>query len=346
MRVAVGLSGGVDSAVAAARLLEAGHEVTGVHYAFSRRPGEGAAPDARAVADFLGIGFENWDFSDAFREQIMGYFVDTYEAGRTPNPCVRCNSTMKFGTVLERALASGFDALATGHYARVEHDGGETVLRRAVDSTKDQSYVLAVLRPDQLARVVFPLGGSTKREVRAEAARRGIPVACKPDSLDICFIPDGDTAGFLARRLGVRPGTIVDSGGAVLGEHAGAHGFTIGQRKGLRLGRPAADGQPRYVTGVDPASNTVTVGPRQALQVARIECAPASWTTASLTGEFRALVQVRAHGEPMPARVRVSGSATSIELDAPAYGIAPGQAAVFYDGDRALGLATIESTAP
>ncbi len=344
MRVVLGLSGGVDSAVAAARLLDAGHEVTAVHYAFAHRhPPDAEA--ARAVAGALGVRFELWDFSDAFRSEIVDRFVAEYAAGRTPNPCVRCNRTLKFGRVLERALASGFDAVATGHYARVDADGaGGVHLRRAADPLKDQSYVLASLSAEQLRHCLFPLGDATKAQVRAEAAARGLGVAERPDSLDVCFIADGDTAGFLSGRLGDRPGAVVDTEGRVLGSHAGTHRFTVGQRKGLRLSRPAADGRPRYVVGLSPATATVTVGGRADLRVTGLRCGPPSWTGAPRPGPFVAAVQFRAHGVPLPATVTVADAAVDVALAEPAFGVAPGQQAVFYDGDVVVGSATIDGT--
>ena len=225
MRVLAAMSGGVDSAVAAARAVDAGHDVTGVHLALSKNPQSfrsGArgccsredAHDARRAADRLGIPFYVWDLSDRFAADVVDDFVAEYAAGRTPNPCLRCNEKIKFSAVLERGLALGFDAVCTGHYARLEPgDGGPVELHRAVDEAKDQSYVLGVLTAHQVAHSWFPLGASTKTEVRAEAAARGLSVAAKPDSHDICFIPDGDTAGFLDARLGTRPGAIVDVDG-------------------------------------------------------------------------------------------------------------------------------------
>ena len=243
MKLLAAMSGGVDSAVAASRAVDAGHDVTGVHLALSQAPATlrtGArgcctiedAHDARRAADVLGIPFYVWDLAERFRADVVDDFVAEYEAGRTPNPCLRCNEKIKFSAVLDRAVALGFDAVVTGHHARLV-DGR---LFRSVDEGKDQSYVLAVLRPDQLARAVFPLGDSTKREVRDEAAARGLAVAEKPDSHDICFIADGDTRGFLSRALGDAPGDIVDAeSGDVVGTHQGTFGFTIGQRRGLGL---------------------------------------------------------------------------------------------------------------
>ncbi len=255
MRVLVAMSGGVDSSVAAARLVADGHEVTGVHLALNRNPelyrsgSRGCCSledshDARRVADTLGIPFYVWDFSERFHADVVEDFVAEYAAGRTPNPCLRCNEKIKFAAVLERGVALGFDAVATGHYARLERSGDEALLHRAADAAKDQSYVLGVLTQEQLRRSLFPLYGTVKADVRAEAEALGLRVASKPDSHDICFISDGDTAGFLTRALGERPGAIVDTDGAVVGEHAGTHRFTVGQRRGLRLGVPATDGQP------------------------------------------------------------------------------------------------------
>lgn len=353
MKIIVGLSGGVDSSVAAARLADAGHEVTGVHLAMARQAADGsargcavpgAAEDAERVADLLGIGFEVWDLGDDFRASVVADFVAEYEAGRTPNPCLRCNATIKFAALLDRGLERGFDALATGHYARIAHDGGVARLYRD-GAAKDQSYVLGVLEQHTLRHMVLPLAGSTKPEIRAEAAARGLPTASKPDSLDICFIPDGDAAGWLRGRLGSRPGTITDADGSVLGVHDGAYQFTVGQRRGLRLGRPAAGGEPRYVVGIDAPTNTVRVGPRSALAVTRVTCGRPTWTSAPREGTWRATVQVRAHGEAMPATVTSDAAGWVVELDVPAFGVAPGQGAVAYDGDEVVGASTIEGTA-
>src|SRR6266550_1870673 len=241
LKVLAAMSGGVDSATAAARAVDAGHEVTGVHLALSANPSSyrtGArgcctledARDARRAADVMGIPFYVWDMAERFHRDVVQDFVAEYAAGRTPNPCLRCNEKIKFAALLDRALALGFDAVCTGHYARLR----EGELCRAVDVDKDQSYVLAVLTPAQLRHAMFPLGDTVKADVRAEAAERGLRVAHKPDSHDICFIPSGDTRGFLAARIGARPGAVVDAAtGAELGRHDGVHGFTVGQRRGL-----------------------------------------------------------------------------------------------------------------
>jgi tRNA-specific 2-thiouridylase len=355
MRVLAAMSGGVDSAVAAARAVDAGHDVTGVHLALSSNPQSfrtGArgcctledARDARRAADVIGIPFYVWDLAERFREDVVEDFVEEYAAGRTPNPCVRCNERVKFAAVLDKALALGFDAVCTGHYARlVDGDGGRE-LHRSVDQAKDQSYVLGVLTARQLRHALFPLGGSTKSEVRAEAARRGLAVAAKPDSHDICFIADGDTAGFLQRRLGRVPGDIVDVGGAVVGRHEGAYAFTVGQRKGLRIGTPAPDGRPRYVLGISPADNRVTVGPAAGLDVAELVGVRPRWYGPAPAGLVDCRAQVRAHGETVPARARLDGEQLRIHLAEPLRGVAPGQAVVLYDGARVIGSATIAST--
>ncbi|GAA3213741.1 tRNA 2-thiouridine(34) synthase MnmA [Oerskovia jenensis] len=416
MRVLAAMSGGVDSAVAAALAVEAGHEVVGVHMALSRnreqfRAGSRGccsiedAGDARRAADVLGIPYYVWDLSERFEDTVVADFLSEYEAGRTPNPCVRCNEHIKFEALLDKATALGFDAVATGHYAQVltrevtvPGPDGEAVTRtvrelhRSPNEAKDQSYVLAVMGQERLARSIFPLGGfASKDEVRAEAERRGLSVSNKPDSYDICFVSDGDTQGFLKARLGARTGEIVDTEGEVLGEHEGAYAFTVGQRKGLSLGRPAADGKPRYVLEVEPVSNRVVVGPAELLTVDRIEgdrsvwladdvLAAAGWEPAlggsepdgdrvRTSGWFDASVQVRAHGVPVPARVRAvvgpvadrsddvaddaadaqhgaaqaDGARMEVELTGETLrGVAAGQSLVVYQGTRVIGQSTVQ----
>ena len=352
MKVLAAMSGGVDSAVAAARAVDAGHDVTGVHLALSQTPdalrtgSRGCctiedANDARRVADVLDIPFYIWDLADRFREDVVDDFVAEYAAGHTPNPCLRCNEKIKFAAVLDRAVALGFDAVATGHHARLI-DGR---LRRSVDEAKDQSYVLAVLTPQQLSRAIFPLGDSTKARVREEAAARGLAVAAKPDSHDICFIADGDTRGFLARRLGVAQGEIVDAEtGSVLGEHQGSFGFTVGQRRGLNITRPAPDGEPRYVLSIQPATNRVVVGPGPPARGGRDPGVPPGVDARRAGGGLRlhrAAARAR-HGEPGDGdrRRHRSWSPASVR---PQRGIAAGQALVMYDGDAVIGSATITS---
>jgi tRNA-specific 2-thiouridylase len=352
VRVIAAMSGGVDSSVAAARMVDAGHEVVGIHLALSRssaRHGTGSrgcctlddARDARRVADRLDIPFYVWDLSAQFADEVIGDFVEEYRRGRTPNPCLRCNEKIKFSAVLDRALAMEFDAVATGHYARVLPGPGGPELHRAVDPDKDQSYVLGVLSREQLSHALFPLGADVK-----EAESRGLLTARKPDSHDICFIPDGDTAGFLRSRLGDESGDIVDAtSGEVLAQHRGVHGFTIGQRRGLGLQTPSADGGPRYVVDVDVIANTVRVGAPDLLDVDGIEGRHLIWSGDPL-GEDDVPVhaQVRAHGHPVAARARVEDDRLVVHLLEPIRGLATGQAVVLYDGTRVIGSATIDRT--
>jgi tRNA-uridine 2-sulfurtransferase len=352
LKVLAAMSGGVDSATAAARAVDAGHEVTGVHLALSRNPSSyrtGArgcctledARDARRAADVIGIPFYVWDMAERFHRDVVEDFVAEYAAGRTPNPCLRCNEKIKFAAVLDKALALGFDAVCTGHYARIR-DG---ILHRAADPGKDQSYVLAVLTSEQIAHAMFPLGDTPKARVRAEAAGRGLAVADKPDSHDVCFIADGDTRGFLTKHIGAAPGRIVDQSGTVLGEHDGAYAFTVGQRRGLRMGTPAGDGKPRYVLDIEPVTRTVTVGPAEGLDVTEIAATRPVWTGCPPPAEpVDCLVQLRAHGEVHACTARRDGDMVRIRLHRPARGVARGQAAVLYAGDTVLGSATISGT--
>jgi len=362
MRVLAAMSGGVDSAVAAARAVDAGHDVVGVHLALSAKPGtlrtgsRGCCTiedshDARRAADILGIPFYIWDFAERFTEEVVETFVGEYAAGRTPNPCVTCNEKIKFEALLEKAMALGFDAVATGHYARLSVVDGAPELRRSADSGKDQSYVLASLTTEQLGHAMFPLGDSWKSDVRAEAERRGLSVANKPDSHDICFIPDGDTKKFLEDRLGQRPGELVDAEtGAVLGVHTGVHGFTVGQRKGLGIEAPAPDGRPRYVLSLEPVFGTVKVGPAADLGVQVIEADRAIWPTGQpLSEPTECVIQVRAHGGIVDAVAEADADSLTMHLREPLRGVAPGQIVVLYRpdsdaGDLVLGSAKISGT--
>jgi tRNA-specific 2-thiouridylase len=356
MRVLAAMSGGVDSSVAAARMVDAGHDVVGVHLALSSAPGtlrtgsrgccsKEDAGDARRVADVLGIPFYVWDFADRFKEDVIDDFVESYARGETPNPCVRCNEKIKFSALANRAMALGFDAVATGHYARLS-DGR---LRRAVDGDKDQSYVLAVLTAEQLRQAAFPIGDSPKALIRDEAARRGLAVADKPDSHDICFIPSGDTRAFLGAKIGVRRGAVVDAGGAVLAEHDGVHGFTIGQRKGLGIAGPGPDGQPRYVTEIDAATGTVRVGSAADLEVWSLTGQRPVFTSGvALSGPLDCEVQVRAHGGIAPVVAELVEGELRLQLRSPLRGVASGQTMVLYrpdavDGDEVLASATISA---
>ncbi|CPT66568.1 Probable tRNA (5-methylaminomethyl-2-thiouridylate)-methyltransferase [Mycobacteroides abscessus] len=353
MKILAAMSGGVDSSVAAARMVDAGHEVVGVHLALSAAPGtlrtgsrgccsKEDAADARRVADMLGIPFYVWDFADRFKEDVIDDFVEAYAEGRTPNPCVKCNEKIKFAALADRAVALGFDAVATGHYARLQ-DGR---LRRAVDADKDQSYVLGVLTPEQLSRAMFPVGDSPKPDIRAEAEQRGLLVANKPDSHDICFIPSGDTQAFLGARIGVRRGNVVDADGSVLATHAGVHEFTIGQRKGLGLVGPAPDGRPRYVTSIDAETATVRVGTVEDLEIWEFGGEPVVWTSGRVPVQpIECQVQVRAHGSVVDAIVEPGAERIHVRLRTALRGVAPGQTVVLYrpdaEGDEVLGSAVI-----
>ncbi len=281
----------------------------------------------------------------------MENFLDEYKSGRTPNPCLRCNEKIKFAAVLDRAQAMGFDGVVTGHYAQMremEMDGERfRAMYRAVDESKDQSYVLAVLNQRQLQGAYFPLGDTTKEMVREEAKRRGLAVAAKPDSHDICFVPSGDNAGWLRDRLGSEVGEIVDTEGHHLGQHKGAYTYTVGQRRGLGITTPREDGKPRYVLRIEPKSNTVVVGEREELAIKEIEGERAIWCGPRPTGVNRGAVQVRAHGKRIPCSYEVDARDSeriTIICDEEIIGLAPGQAAVIYDGDRVVGSSTINAT--
>lgn len=354
------MSGGVDSAVAAARAVEAGHDVVGVHLALSRMPGtlrtgsRGCCTiedsmDAQRAANIIGIPYYVWDFSERFKLDVVDDFIAEYAAGRTPNPCMRCNERIKFAALLEKALDLGFDAVCTGHYAAVvTDDQGNRELHRASAWAKDQSYVLGVLTADQLAHAMFPLGATpSKAEVRAEAEARGLSVANKPDSHDICFIPDGDTRGWLAERVGAETGDILDRDGNRIGSHEGALAFTVGQRKGLNIGYPSADGRPRFVLEVRPKDNTVVVGPKEALDIAEIAGSRFTWAglaPADPATPFDCDVQIRAHSDPVPAVAFVADGELVVRPHTPLDGVAPGQTAVVYVGTRVLGQTTIDRT--
>ena len=353
MRVVAALSGGVDSSVAAARMVDAGHEVVGIHLALARAESAGGrsrgcctiddARDARRVADSLGIPFYVWDFSAEFAEEVLADFLAEYRDNRTPNPCLRCNEHIKFRAVLDRALALGFDAVATGHYARLVDTTSGPELHRAVDPDKDQSYVLAVIDRNLLQHCLFPLGDSVKADVRAEADARSLRTANKPDSHDICFIPDGDTQGFLTRSIGERPGKVVDlTTGEVVGDHRGTFTVTIGQRRGLDLRVPGEDGRPRYVVDVNAATDTVYVGPPERLDVVAVEADHVIWCADPLDDEWSEVIaQVRAHHSGVPARARMVRNRLSVEFDEPIRGIATGQSVVLYRGTQVLGSGRI-----
>ena len=342
-RVLVALSGGVDSSVAAALLVDAGHEVTGVHLKLADTPsdappGHGCctlddAQDARRTASMLDIPFYVWDLTEAFHSQVQAPFASAYATGTTPNPCVTCTEKVKYAALLDRARTAGFDALATGHYAQlrrlgepVTRPGPNVTLHRAVDRQKDQSYVLYMAQAEQLAHTLLPVGGYTKSQVRDIAKQHGFRVAQKPDSYDICFIPDGDTAGYLQQHLASDPGPIVDVDGTVLGTHQGIWRYTVGQRRGLGLHHH----ERRFVADVDATSNTVTIGPRDALACAWIHLREPVFST-PLMDVTHVKVQIRAHGRAHDAAITTDDTGLHIQFLEPVYGVALGQAAVLYD---------------
>lgn len=356
-RVLVAMSGGVDSSVAAALLRDAGHEVTGVYLCMGRTGEPGAesrgccspqdAADARRVAGRLGIDLFVLDAADAFEGVIDGFAAE-YAAGRTPNPCVRCNRDVKLARLLRHAEALGFDAVATGHYARVVERDGAPALARAAARGKDQSYVLFALPRAALGRLLLPLGEQpAKSETREIARRLGLPVHAKPDSMEICFVEDGDHARVLAERAprALTPGPVVDAGGRVLGRHDGYGRYTVGQRRGLGIASPGR----LYVTAIEPATATVRVGPLEATRAAAISVAEASWHR-EVPERFGAIVQVRSMHEGARADVRRTGADRfEVEFREPVHAAAPGQAAVVYDGDAVLGggfIASARSVSP
>jgi tRNA-specific 2-thiouridylase len=352
------MSGGVDSSVAAYLLAQQGYEVIGVTMRLFAVPDEDAprlnrsccsiedVDDARAVCRALGAKHYFLNFEKEFKKHVVDYFVSEYERGRTPHPCLACNDKLKFEFLLQRARFMNADFVATGHYARVDQEGGEWRLKRGIDPGKDQSYVLFTLGQAQLSHLLLPIGEYDKEEIRRIASEAGLPVADKPDSQDICFIPDGDYKAFVEPRLGVRtPGVIVDSDGIVLAEHDGVHRFTVGQRKGLPL--PGGSPRPIFVTDIDPDEGRVTVGHAEQLMRHRLSCGGVTWVSGSAPVDGAHVeARVRYHGSDIPAVVRPDGDNAIVEFESPQRAITPGQAVVFYDGDRILGGGMIEHALP
>jgi tRNA-specific 2-thiouridylase len=351
VKVLVMMSGGVDSSVAAALLRDQGHEVVGVTLKLWGGESDSGCcsvsdvDDARRVADALGLVHHVFNFGDAFTEHVVAPYTDDHAAGRTPNPCIECNRHIKFAAVDERARSLGFDAVATGHHARiaVRADGTRRVTRGA-DAAKDQSYVLHMLGQEQLARTLLPLGAMQKSEVRALAAELGLRTAAKPDSQDVCFITKTTGRGsFLDRRIPLTPGRVVDQEGRPVGTVDAVELVTVGQRKGLGL---AGGGEPRYAVDVDIATATVTIGSKRDLLVCEQPVARLRWSAGPVAGPL--LVQVSAHGTPVPARIVPAGEdggdgghgAAVVRWDQPQRRVAAGQSVVAYEGDEVVGGAT------
>jgi len=337
-KIVVAMSGGVDSSVAAHLLLEQGHEACGVYMWRGSRDDAAAreeeSRDARLVAERLGIPLEVLDLEAEFGG-LIEYFCNEYSAGRTPNPCVMCNRRVKFDSVLKLADRIGAGSIATGHYARIDRAGGRWLLKRGVDRTKDQSYVLSYLSQQQLARAIFPNGDHTKQEIRRVAAELKLPVHDKPESQDICFIPDGDYGRFLRGYSGRadEPGPVVDTEGNVVGEHPGVRYFTVGQRHGIGI----AFGRPMYVVRLDAAANTVVMGQNDALLRGELTVSAINWIVERPSEPLRAEVKIRYNQREVPATVHpLPGEAARIVLDRPVRAVTPGQAAVAYQGDTVL----------
>jgi tRNA-specific 2-thiouridylase len=349
-RVFVAMSGGVDSSVAAALLLEQGYEVLGVTMRLWSMDGEEewissrswfsveAVDDARRVCQGLGVPHYFLNFEREFQEHVVDYFIDEYRNGRTPNPCLACNRWIKFHFFRRKALAIGADYIATGHYARIEERDGSFHLLKGVDETKDQSYFLYTLNQAELAHLLLPVGGHTKAEVREIAARLGLTVADKPDSQELCFVPDRDTSGFIAERVPSETGPIRDGTGRVLGSHKGIAHYTVGQRHGLDL----ALGQPVYVRHIEAASNSLVVGAKDELFSDSLIARDVSFVSGDMPQlPMEVTAKIRYRSKPASARLNTVCEGMELHFQEPQRAITPGQAVVFYRGEEVLGGGTI-----
>ncbi|MBT4124886.1 MAG: tRNA 2-thiouridine(34) synthase MnmA [Chloroflexi bacterium] len=357
-RAVVAMSGGVDSSVAAALLARDGYEVVGVTMRLFNAPNEQVArlnksccsledvEDARDVCRKIGAKHYFLNFEEEFQKHVVDYFVSEYERGRTPHPCLACNDRLKFEFLIRRAELMDADIVATGHYARIHEHEGEYSLLAGIDPLKDQSYVLYTLNQEQLSKLSLPIGDYSKDQIREVARELGLSIADKPDSQDICFIPDGDYNRFIEPRLKRKvTGTIIDIEGSVLGEHDGIHGFTIGQRKRI----PIVNSTPRpmYVTDINADSGEVTVGPAENLMKTRLYASGVNWIAGSgPTEPFEAEARIRYNGKNSPAKVTALSNGAEIEFTQPVRAITPGQAVVFYKDDVVLGGGLIETSLP
>ena len=340
--VFVAMSGGVDSAVTAFLLKEAGYRVSGIHLELSPNPlttPEAEHADLETTCRMLDIPLHYLSLEEDFQSSIIDYFCEEYRRGRTPNPCVRCNRQIKFGLLLKKVLEMGGELLATGHYSRVEKSAGSFHLLKGLDNTKDQSYFLYVLNQTVLERVLFPLGGLRKTEVKALASQKGLPSAVRKESQDICFVPDNDHKAFLAARVAFQAGEIVDSGGKVLGRHQGLAAYTVGQRQGMRV----SASERLYVVEMDAEKNRLVIGTWDELLKSDLTACDLNWVSGQIPREtLHVTARVRYRAVGAVAAVDVEGNRAKVHFETAQRAIAPGQSVVFYKGEEVIGGGVIE----